>query len=199
MTGPWIAAWVATVCLSIVTAALLLGLLRRLTSLLQSVEGQLRSGAALGGVPVGMKVPTFDMQDGSGSIRRSSDVLVGPAVLLFVSHDCSPCVELLRDLEGHAEGPGRAQLLVIGQRDAHLTRTSLPRDAFADVNAFARLNVVVTPFAMAIDSAGVVAARTVPNTLESLRQLELAIREEVIHVEGGAGSLTTSPPGGRQG
>lgn len=181
MTGPWIVALVAVASLSLVTAVLVLGLLRRMTVLLQSVEGQLQSGDGLGGVPVGGAVPSFEVVNQVGHVLSSSDLMAGPGILLLLAQDCAPCESLIDEMVYLGRSPTRVPLVAIAQlhEDVAVVPLSGIVDSFRDVTAFEKMSISATPFAMAFDSRGIVVSRTVPNSIKSLRELETALNQEV--------------------
>ncbi len=180
MTGPWIAALVAVAALSVITAVLVLGLLRRLSVVLQGVEQQLRAGSHLGGVPEGSQLPAFEVIDAAGKPIESSRLLTGPPILLFLSAGCTPCESLIIELAAEVQPVARTQLVAILQSEAAIDAVIPGVMLVADATAFQSLSVSTTPFAMAVDRDRTVVARAVPNSIESLRQLERTLGTEVV-------------------
>lgn len=179
MTGPWIIAWVALALLALVDAVLVLGLLQRLTLLLQSVEDQLLSGDRLGGVPVGGPLPSFQVKDPMGRVVPSSDLIGGPGIMLLVSQNCAPCERLLQEMTDLGHSPTDIPLVVTAQhQDGADPGAPTFRGVFRDDTAFDRMNIAATPIAMSYDSRGIVIARTVPNSIKSLRELEIGLSRE---------------------
>lgn len=184
MTGPWIIAWLALAALSVLNAVLILGLLRRLSVVLQGVENQLLSGDRLGGVSVGGALPSFEVTNQMGATVSSSDLVAGPGILLLVSQECAPCESLVEEIAGLGRSPTEVPLVAIAQHEDGFGRRAFSGiDSFRDVTAFARMNISATPFAMAFDSRGIVLARTVPNSIKSLRELETVLNREVISAD----------------
>lgn len=184
MTGPWIAAWVALAVVSVVTTVLVLGLLRRFTVVLHDVEYQLVSRDRLGGVSVGGALPSFEVTSQLGLTVSSSELVDGPGIMLLISQDCAPCESLVDELADLGRSPTQAPLVAIGQYlDSSASRALSGIDLFLDVTAFERMNISATPFAMAFDSRGIVLGRTVPNSAESLRELETVLPREVISAD----------------
>lgn len=125
MTGPWIIAWVSLASLSVITAVLVLGLLRRLTLVLQDVENQLLSGDRLGGVSIGGALPSFEVKNQMGGTAPSSDLLGGPGILLLVSQDCAPCESLVQEIADLGRSPTEVPLVAIAQHHDGFSRLTL--------------------------------------------------------------------------
>ncbi len=180
MSAAWVVAFAVVGTLSFATALVVLGLLRRMAAVIQGVEQQVRSGAFLGGVPTGWLIPPFEVQDGDGR-SLSSALFQGPGILLMLSSDCDPCEELLEEIRGHAERPTTVALFVVLEQGDSVRIPALPGvAAYKDVTAFQVMNVTATPLAMAFDARGVVVARSVPDSVSSLRELERSFKQEVM-------------------
>jgi hypothetical protein len=88
MSGPWIAGFVALWIGFLALATIVLGLLRRISPLIERAEAQLgvqggRSG--FGGAPVASAVAPFQLVDSSGETALSRESVEEPTLLLFVA------------------------------------------------------------------------------------------------------------------
>jgi len=103
MTTPWVIAFVLVAAIALLSALLTLGLLRRISAILETVEDRLRRAPQpLGGLTAGSKVPWFELTAADGRTTDSSHLLVEATVLLLLSSTCSPCRSLALEI---AEAP----------------------------------------------------------------------------------------------
>lgn len=188
MTAAWTVAFVAVATLSFLTALVVLGLLRRMSVAIQGVEQQVRAGTFVGGVPTGWFIPPFNAKDREGRSITSAALLRGPGILLMLSSDCDPCRELLEEMQSQTARPTTVPLFAVLEEGDLVSFPVLPGvNAYIDETAFRAMNINATPLAMAFDQRGVVVARSVPNTIGSLRELEGSLGQEVVtlvHSEG---------------
>ncbi len=175
MTAPWIAAFFALWALVLVEGMALLGLLRRVTSVLERTEAAVLAPTEVGGAAPGTKIPPFEVQGRSGERVHSKVLLSSPAVVLFVGAGCAPCHQLVLQLEGVAEFGDGARLIVIS--DDSPERPTLPTPP-GPVRVFQRdraasdaFQNAATPQAFAVDGDAVVRDTLVPGSLQDLRRL----------------------------
>jgi hypothetical protein len=157
---------------------LILGLMRRVVLLLEALEG--RTGSQThAGLPIGSRVPAFEVLDDGGRLLSSAQLLHEPVVVLLVSPGCSPCLDLaaeLRDLGSPLPIP----LIVI--RDGHdqpHAFDGLGHQVLRDVSAFRAFANSATPFGYAVNADGTVAASGVTGTSEALVELAETLRRAV--------------------
>jgi hypothetical protein len=159
----------------IVLAAVVLGLMRQITPLLERTALSDNVGRQLEnqGPRVGSPLPDFTALGADGEV--SADQLRGqPAVLVFLSVGCGPCEMLAAEL-GRSELGDLARQIVVVTSPEGRTELGIP-DAvpvLAERNREVsdRLSVMGTPFAVAIDPGGVVRATRPVNTLHQLDDL----------------------------
>lgn len=177
MTTPWIVAFVALAALVILVGLLLLGLLRRITPLLEESQELIGSASrrlTIGGLPPGATVPAFAAEEVGGGVFTQDDLRGEPSVVLFLDDGCAACEGLVADLRsGYAP--------VLGARLVVITSS---RETAAQMNASARIRVivdegsvaqafesVVSPQAFVVDEHGLVRTSGTPNAWDELRQL----------------------------
>lgn len=178
MSGLWIFAYVALLVVVILMAILLVGTLRRISSLLEQAEATLRllpSELAPAGLPPGTKVPDFEAPRIDGSIFRAADLYGTSSVVLFVDNDCEPCRELVVDLEQHAIDDLGSRLVVVvddPSKEESLKAISGVTVLHQVDREVARVfQSSVTPQAFVVDAGGTVVDSGNPNTLDDLRRL----------------------------
>lgn len=184
MSSPWIAAFLVLWVLVLVLGLLVLGMLRRVSAVLERAESlvsPIRGDLAPRGLARGTSVPDFEAEDESGSVVSSADVLHGETIILFLDADCPPCKLLVDDLSLTTWSDLEVELVaVVSDRRYADSLAAVPgltvllesrravSDAF-DSNA--------RPHAFAISAAGVVAGSDTPNSREQLRQLARQVTE----------------------
>jgi hypothetical protein len=103
MSTAWVAAFVVLWVAVLLIAVVVVGLLRRISNVLELAEaGALAAGsggAAIGGLPVASYAPEFRVFGESGDEVRTPDLVRTPTILLFMDAHCGPCEQLAADLE----------------------------------------------------------------------------------------------------
>ena len=164
----------------LLNALVTIGLLRRMSAILETVEDRLRRAPQpLGGLTAGSKVPWFELTGADGRIIDSSHLLVEPTVLLLLSSTCSPCkvlaLEIAEAPKPLAEVPVIPVVQPTGPPEAAFDDLGLP--VFQDLSAFAAFRNDTTPFAYAVDDRGIVIASGVASSVEHLRELARTLEE----------------------
>lgn len=174
MSGPWIVAVVALWVLLALVAFIVLGLVRRTTSILERLESQIRQpGMLVGGPPTGSSLPAFEAMDATGSAVRSSDLAGEPSIWLLMTSECEPCQRLaseLRGRDGHLTG-GR---LVIATDDSPVALGVPPGIMVLqplDDSISTVFGTAFTPYAFSTDARGIVRETMIPQTVEELELL----------------------------
>jgi hypothetical protein len=178
----WIAAFATLWLMTLTTAVVVLGTLRRIAPIVELAQSVIESGGVdLAGLPVGSVVPPFVAYAAEGSLISSTELLDDGVLLLFLSVACSPCRSLARELSAAdativddvplvavlAEGTDASELglsqsvTVVYQRDRGVSHA---------------LRNVSTPQAFLIDRNGVVVASGIPNSLLNLEALAAQMR-----------------------
>lgn len=183
MTGPWIAAVVALWAVVIVSLFILLGLLRRVSSLFdqggpRQRSEQLDMQSLVKGLPIGEHVPSVVVETPAGA---QVDLVV-PGIwnlVVLVSVACSHCRTLVSDLaETRSLPEGVRTVFVIEDTDAGREFVSAIEDiaAFQTGDAVGKaLDTSATPYGFLIDPDGVVRARNHPNNAAALGSLVAAM------------------------
>ena len=173
MSGPWIGAFVVLWLVTLLNTAVVLGGLRRIVNVLERAEARLPAEASASGAAVGSAIDPFDLVDEEGRELSWTELVQERTIFLFMSKRCTACDELARRLgsQQHVDGVP----LVVVMDDAEAGREGLPpglRVLYERDGAATRaLGNRATPQAYVVDRSGVVLGRTVPATLEELRNL----------------------------
>jgi peroxiredoxin len=178
MTGPWIVAFLVLWTITLLNGVLLLGLLNRVTPVLEQAEARLAIAsmdAALGLSP-GTPVPDFEVKTDDGTTVARDDFLGRPWIALFLAGGCKPCQTLADDLRAHSSELAAELVIVVDASDNDLAADLPHRVVRQQDRELARaFENAVTPQAFAIDSTGWVVDRSVTTTLDQLEALARAV------------------------
>src|SRR5215469_946125 len=117
MNSIWIAAFVLQWILLILLSILVVGILRQLRAMqaTQAVQTNKSVSAAYRSrFTEGEVVPEFSLPDPQGGLHSTAD-LIGQkhsVMLLFISTSCTPCHELLQEMEDYYQKKGTSELLM---------------------------------------------------------------------------------------
>lgn len=177
MSGPWIAAFVVLWTVVALLVFLVLGLLRRVSGVLEGAEMRLRSSPIsmlTGGLAIGEVVEAFSLTDAAGKSVRSDALLANGAVIVFMEHDCEPCQALATSLR-EWEGSRFVRPVFVALNEAERGEWDLGEAVTLvyqdDRQASEALQNNATPQAFAVDSSGVVVAKSVTNSAAALTEL----------------------------
>lgn len=187
MSGPWVVAFVAFALFNIVLAAAVLALARQIGLLHQRMP-PIGAREEWGGPVVGAEAPSVSALDLAGRQVEIGASAEKPSLLIFVSPGCRPCQRLAPAIRTVARAEATRLDIVIasGHGEDGVRR-------FVRANGLDELPVVVspdvpiafgdpvTPFAFAIDSSGIIAAKGVINHLEHLESLAEAAQKGPSH------------------
>ena len=181
MSAPWIAGFVALWIGFLALAVILLGLLRRMSPILERAEAQLGvhgGKGSFGGAPVASVVAPFQLVDSGGRSALSRESVEEPTLLLFVAPGCGPCEQILGGLDGVGERLEDVPLHVVveegeGEVAAPPGVSLLYERGHAASGAF---QTIVTPHAFVVDHGGLVLDQRIPGSAEDLRQMALRQR-----------------------
>jgi thiol-disulfide isomerase/thioredoxin len=177
MSGVWIGLFVALWAVVLLLVVLVLGLIRKvgMLQLAQDVPSEVApsSGGPLSGKPA-PGVPGFSQLTSAWDTSRSR-------VVLFLSSSCGPCRKLAGQL---GEVAGDRYMVLPPREDVDLVVVTDPGgvELFDSLGAAQILvqsasevsrawSVPGTPFAVAIDAAGVVRRSAFANTADQIREL----------------------------
>jgi hypothetical protein len=164
---------VVVLCVAVVVlAVIVIGLFRQVTPVLEQAAAVIRAGSAIEsqGPAVGHRIPDFTAT-GPDGVLTAEQLRGRPSVLLFLSVGCGPCEQLAAELRVADPGDLTGQLVVVtGPDGPHELRLPAGLRILTEQNkeVSGPLSVIGTPFAVALDSEGIVTAARVTNTLEQL-------------------------------
>jgi hypothetical protein len=178
MTAPWIAAILGLWAVVLLIAALGVGLLRRATATLEGTQALLRGMTRkpdVGGLTEGARLRDFDAIDAHGGRVHSASFRGQPTIYLLMDNECGPCEELERELTRDLDWLDGIRLVAIFEGGDHPHDSALPSEVEVLFQRAAEVSSAfessATPHAFAVDGTGVVVAKTVPNSVEHLREL----------------------------
>ncbi len=172
MTGWWVASYVVLWIVVVALAVLVLALARQIGTLHLRLgpRGALEldeEGPPLGDAPPPVQLATID----------GRNVTVGgpgeAQLVLFVSPTCPVCREVAPGLQVAARSGGMAARVVADADDASVTRTyaSLGAPVVASPHLAREYGIPGTPYAVVLDTLGVVRAKGTVNNLEQMEGL----------------------------
>lgn len=190
---------VGVVVLVLLNTLAVVGVLRRLSPVLERVEMLLRDGARPAmGLAVGSSVPDFDVNTETGQRLTTKDLANGRWIVLFLSSHCAPCQALAQDLnasERWSEIPARVVVVAANPDErAELVipdeLTIVATDGRSLVDAFASS---ATPQAFAVEN-GVVIGVNHPGGGDALFEFFGDVRRNQLPVAAGANSAGALAP-----
>lgn len=180
---PWIIAFAALSFVVLIVGLLVVGIQRRLSTVLEAAEAVVRlSGASFGaaGLPAGSVVPYFEAYDEQGRPISSAVLLAEPAIVVFLASDCEPCHRLVADLATIETRPLGVELIVVlSEGDTGLripTLGGLTPVYQRDRGVAAAFDSSASPHAFAIGSERTIVGSATPNSFGQLEQLALRLR-----------------------
>lgn len=184
MSTPWIIAFVVLCVVVVAIGLLTIGILRRISTVLEQAEAVLRLNplsVGPGGLAAGSRVPDFTATDAESHVVTAQDLLREPCIVLFLSSGCEPCHRLVADLAGAENDDLDVPLvLVIAEGDAALdirpsTRIAVAHQREREIaDAF---DTRATPHAFVVGRDRMVLETATPNSVEQLRTLALRLRK----------------------
>jgi hypothetical protein len=141
---------------------------------LERAEARLPAEASASGAAVGSTIAPFDLVDGEGRKLAWTELVQERTIFLFMSKRCTACEDLAGRLGPRQDVDG-VPLVVVMDDAAEAGVEGLPSGLRVlyerDGAATRALGNRATPQAYVVDRSGVVLGRTVPATLEELRNL----------------------------
>lgn len=177
MTGPWIAAFLVLWLTCLVTLLVVLGQARRFAGLFEAVSAYLSSEAGqaqLESIAPGEIVDDFDIRDSKGHTSNLKDLIDSRTIILFVSDECAPCVDLLEELSTDGTIAGVPTLLI---STSEVRVPSISPSAHDQIYldpegaAMKAFRNKVTPRAFLVEKDGLVLDKEVPNLVRQLHAL----------------------------
>jgi thiol-disulfide isomerase/thioredoxin len=175
MTAPWIVGFVALWGVTLLTATIVLGLLRRVSTVLEAAERRLADstvGPGAGGAAPGTRIEHFEARLDGASV--SSDELF-PGVFVFMSTGCEPCRGLAKSLAKVGERVGRIPVYVVFEDTPAVRDFPIPpnvrvlyqqRRVVSDA-----FDTIATPQAFAVSEEATIVERRIPGSADDIREL----------------------------
>jgi thiol-disulfide isomerase/thioredoxin len=184
VTGAWTAAFVVLSFATLVSIVLQLGLVRRVSMVLEEMA-QKEAGATAteGGAARGSQLPPFEIERADGTPMAFTWPGSSPSIFLFMEPGCAPCQKIAPALSGVADRLQSLPLYVVTPHESGVGWLPasgdfvrlLDRDEAA-ARAFRNL---VSPQAFAVDRHGVVRDRKIVASGDDLSSLASRVWEEV--------------------
>lgn len=180
MTDPWILVFGVLTCAVVVLSVLYVGLLRRVSSVLEDAEQAIGRSPAYPpdmGLRTGEKIDSAVTTDGSGrQVELTELIAERSAIVLLAAADCDPCHRLLEDVSSQGWAHESVQLIVVLDEPTHLDSVLaaanvavLYQGAHQSVSRAVRSNIF--PHAFAVSRNIVVASPVIPASMEELVRL----------------------------
>lgn len=177
MTAPWIVAFVSLSLLVLVLAAVLFGLVTRVSVVLERAESVIRGDTLqrlFKGLEAGELAPPLSGEHVAGPALSNASA-DSPRLLLFVDDDCAPCRSLLSALERPNPILSHHELVLVIAGGGNSTRPSVApewavlRQRDHDVSEAYR--VTATPYAYAVSDTNQIVTGLIPSTVMDLEVL----------------------------
>ena len=177
MDTVWLIAFLAIWVVVLFLGFLLLGTLRALGLLswrLEQLEATTPKRLGRDGLKPGKKAPDFSLPSADGKEMALHDFAGRKVLLVFTQSGCSPCKQIVPEL--NRLGSSAAQVVVINNGDREATRKwseetgarfpVLAQDRFS---VSKRYEVFATPFAFLINEKGIIASKGIINNRQHIR------------------------------
>lgn len=180
MSTAWVIAFVVLAAAVIVNLVVVVGLLRRISSVLEGAERALAQSVGTldvpGGVPLLGRASPFHVYTLDGLRISSDDLLKEITILLFMEAGCQPCRELSSQLHPGGDGLDETPLVIVipdtdAREDLKLDGAQLRIVLQPDRAASRAFRTEATPYAFVVYPGGVVLDRLVPRSWADLRLL----------------------------
>ena len=186
MSTPWIAAYAVLWLAVLVVAFTMVGIVRRISGVLEGLEQRMSAGPGDFGAAVKSTISPFQVVGADGRAVAYDELVTEPTLLLVMSNHCSACTALAKELEGIGGSIGDVPFALVTDADPEVPYPATLRVLFdRDGAATKALDNRATPQAYVLDPTGLVHDRKVPG---SLRDLEGMAREQRTQAANGAGA-----------
>lgn len=180
MSGPWIAAFAVLWVVTLVIGFAVLGILRRVSAVLEAAEARLSAQNELG-APVRSIVADFQLYDERGRVVLARDDVADPVLLLLVEPGCGACRELVQELDGTGASLDGVPFAIVIE-DSHRGRAFALQDGVRVLyqrhgDVFHAFRNRATPQAYVIDTGGIILARRIPASVRDLQEMARFQRE----------------------
>jgi len=191
VSTPWIAAYAVLWLTVLVVAFTMIGIVRRLSGVLEGLEQRLAAPPDLGAA-VNSTVSPFEVVDADGRTVGFEELVQEPTIVLVAANHCPACRQLLGKLDDVGESIGGVPFVVVTNADD--PETHYPPGVRVlyepDLTATNALDNRANPQAYVLDPAGRVLDRKVPGSLDDF---EAMAREQRRRPELLKGAETEAP------
>jgi methylamine dehydrogenase accessory protein MauD len=177
MSLPWLIAFVVLWIIVLGLGFLLLGTLRALGLLswrLEQLEATTPSRLGRSGLKPGKKAPEFTLPSVAGGEVSLHDFVGRKLLLVFVQSGCSPCQEIVPELN-RLHGRGEPRVLVVNNGDraaagrwAEEVKARFPVLVQEQLSLSKRYQALATPFAFLIDERGIIRSTGIAGSRQHL-------------------------------
>jgi peroxiredoxin len=181
MTPPWIAAFLTLWVVVSLLALLMLGVLRRVTPVLEQAESRLADlRAHPSGLHPGTTVPSFSVSTLNGGTFSNADLFGSTTIVLFLGSACPACERFVRDLR-HGDVPDLGARLVAVAESAEEAEEFAAARARVVIQEAQSLSLLFEsdrfPHVFVVDAEARVVASGWPNDWEGVRALVPSVWE----------------------
>ena len=184
MSNPWIAAYAVLWLAVLVVAFTMIGIVRRISGVLEGLEQRLAAPPDLGAA-VDSTVSPFEVVDADGRSVGFEELVQEPTIVLVAADHCPACTTLLSELDDVGDSIGGVPFVIVTNADD--PETHYPPGVRVlyepDLTATKALGNRANPQAYVLDPTGRVLDRKVPG---SLGDFEAMAREQRRRAENGA-------------
>jgi hypothetical protein len=190
VSTPWIAAYAVLWLTVLVLTFTMVGIVRRISSVLEGLERRLGTPPDMG-AEVNSIVSPFELFDADGQTVGFHEVVQEPTIMLMSANHCPACRKLLGELDGVGDSIYGVPLVVVTNADDPETHypPGVPVLYEPEAAATMALDNRVNPQAYVLDPSGLVLDRRVPSSLSDFRAMA---REQRRRAENGAGAAADS-------
>lgn len=186
MSNAWIAAYAVLWLTVLVLTFTMVGIVRRISSVLEGLERRLATPPDMG-AEVNSIVSPFELVDADGQTVGFHEVVQEPTIMLMSANHCPACRKLLDELDGIGDSIYGVPLVVVTNADD--AETHYPPEVRVlyepEAAATMALDNRVNPQAYVLDPTGLVLDRMVPGSLSDFRAMA---REQRRRAANGAGA-----------
>lgn len=185
MTTAWTIAFILLSICILCVALIVLGVLRRVSLVLEQAEARLGDAFATGaggpgGLAIGSALPSFEVQRVGGGIVTDRDLRGRAATILFLTASCPPCEVVARDLRRIANSA--IPIYIVANHLADVEALRLGSDQSVLIQTEGQLSAAfetsATPHAFVFGSDGLLKASGTPNSGSALRRLQESVSVE---------------------
>jgi hypothetical protein len=190
VSNAWIAAYAVLWLTVLVVTFTMVGIVRRISSVLEGLEQRLATPPDMG-AEINSIVSPFELVDADGQTVGFDEFVQEPTIMLMSANACPACRKLLGELDGVGDSIYGVPLVIVTNADDAETQypSGIPVLYEPEAAATMALDNRVNPQAYVLDPSGLVLDRRVPGSLSDFRAMA---REQRRRAENGAGAAADS-------